>query len=79
MGVFTYLFVPETKGVPIEAMEEQLFLKHWFWGNMIASHVVVSDSSEGGQLPPRKERQHTRASEANDAQVHLDVLSAQTA
>jgi hypothetical protein len=40
MGVFTYLFVPETKGVPIEAIEGELFMKHWFWGKIIAKHVT---------------------------------------
>jgi len=34
MGVFTLLFVPETKHVPIEAIEDQLFKKHWFWGKV---------------------------------------------
>ena len=33
MGVFTILFVPETKGVPIEAVED-LFRRHWFWGKV---------------------------------------------
>lgn len=34
MTVFVYLFLPETKGVPIE---ETLFLwrKHWFWKNIM--------------------------------------------
>jgi hypothetical protein len=32
MGVFTWMFVPETKGVPIEAIDELLIKKHWFWG-----------------------------------------------
>jgi hypothetical protein len=34
MGVFVWLFVPETKGVPIEAIEEDLIKKHWFWGKV---------------------------------------------
>lgn len=34
MGVFTILFIPETKGVPIEAIEDQLIRKHWFWGKV---------------------------------------------
>jgi hypothetical protein len=33
MGLFTLLFLPETKGVPIEAVDE-LFRKHWFWGKV---------------------------------------------
>lgn len=35
MGVFTKLLVPETKGVPIEAIEDT-FRKHWFWKRVMA-------------------------------------------
>jgi len=34
MGIFVLLFVPETKGVPIEAIEDELIKKHWFWGKV---------------------------------------------
>lgn len=34
MGIFVALFVPETKGVPIEAIEDELIKKHWFWGKV---------------------------------------------
>jgi hypothetical protein len=43
MGVFTILFVPETKGVPIECIEEQLFKRHWFWGRIITKHTSQQD------------------------------------
>jgi hypothetical protein len=43
MGVFTILFVPETKGVPIECIEEQLFKRHWFWGRIIDRHTSQED------------------------------------
>ena len=36
MTVFAMAFIPETKGVPIEEIEEQLFTHHWFWGKLIA-------------------------------------------
>ncbi|XP_019182767.1 PREDICTED: sugar carrier protein A-like [Ipomoea nil] len=38
MTLFVYLFLPETKGVPIE---ETIFLwrKHWFWKNIIPAQL----------------------------------------
>ena len=39
MTVFAMAFIPETKGVPIEEIEEQLFAHHWFWGKLIAGHT----------------------------------------
>jgi hypothetical protein len=35
MGVFTKLLVPETKGIPIEGVEER-FRAHWFWKRVMA-------------------------------------------
>lgn len=35
MGIFTKLLVPETKGVPIEAIEDS-FRAHWFWKRVMA-------------------------------------------
>ncbi|KAG6430819.1 hypothetical protein SASPL_108892 [Salvia splendens] len=34
MTLFVYLFLPETKGVPIEEMSF-LWKKHWFWKNVV--------------------------------------------
>ena len=39
MTVFAMAFIPETKGVPIEEIEERLFTHHWFWGKLIAGHT----------------------------------------
>jgi hypothetical protein len=35
MGLFTWLLVPETMGVPIEAVEDR-FRQHRFWKHMLA-------------------------------------------
>lgn len=35
MGVFTKLLVPETKGIPLEAVEDR-FRSHWFWKHVMA-------------------------------------------
>jgi hypothetical protein len=35
MGVFTKLLVPETKGIPLEAVEDR-FRIHWFWKHVMA-------------------------------------------
>jgi hypothetical protein len=34
MTAFVYLFLPETKGVPIEEMIFQ-WRKHWFWKKIV--------------------------------------------
>ncbi|KAL0370819.1 UNVERIFIED_CONTAM: Sugar transport protein 6 [Sesamum angustifolium] len=31
MGSFAVFLLPETKGVPIDEMNEQVWKKHWFW------------------------------------------------
>ena len=46
MGAFTALLVPETKGVPIEAVEEQLFKRHWFWGRVMAKTYAREADAE---------------------------------
>lgn len=40
MTIFVYLFVPETKGVPIEEMGRVL-KAHWFWGKYIPDDAVI--------------------------------------
>ncbi|EHA8591896.1 putative Sugar transport protein MST3 [Cocos nucifera] len=39
MTMFVYLFLPETKNVPIEEMI-LVWKKHWFWGNFIADEDI---------------------------------------
>lgn len=34
MTVFVYLFVPETKGIPLESMD-QVWVKHWYWRRFV--------------------------------------------
>ncbi|KDP46531.1 hypothetical protein JCGZ_08503 [Jatropha curcas] len=31
MGLFAIFFLPETKGVPIDEMNERVWKKHWYW------------------------------------------------
>ncbi|KVI11895.1 General substrate transporter [Cynara cardunculus var. scolymus] len=31
MGIYAYSFLPETKGIPIDEMNEKAWKKHWFW------------------------------------------------
>ncbi|XP_031383147.1 sugar transport protein 4-like [Punica granatum] len=42
MIVFMYLFVPETRNVPLEGMSMVLKL-HWFWGKYIPDEVILWD------------------------------------
>lgn len=44
MTIFVYVFLPETKGVPIE---EMIFVwrKHWFWKNIVPGYPDAEDSN----------------------------------
>ncbi|KAH7422311.1 hypothetical protein KP509_12G003000 [Ceratopteris richardii] len=35
MGVFTLLFLPETKGIPLDDMVDRVWRRHWFWKSFI--------------------------------------------
>ncbi|CAK9177379.1 unnamed protein product [Ilex paraguariensis] len=48
MTVFVYVFLPETKGVPIEEMI-LLWQKHWFWKKIVSEHPEAEESN-GGQI-----------------------------
>ncbi|XP_031386807.1 sugar carrier protein A [Punica granatum] len=43
MTIFVYVFLPETKGVPIEEMT-LLWRKHWFWKRTLPAYPEVDDS-----------------------------------
>ncbi|XP_048227472.1 sugar carrier protein A isoform X1 [Ricinus communis] len=49
MTAFVYIFLPETKGVPIE---EMIFLwrKHWFWKKIVPGQPEVDDSRESMEM-----------------------------
>jgi hypothetical protein len=38
MAALVAFLVPETKGVPMEEIQEQLFMKHWFWSRFIKDY-----------------------------------------
>ncbi|KAI3426545.1 MFS domain-containing protein [Psidium guajava] len=44
MTIFVYVFLPETKGVPIE---EMIFVwrKHWFWKRMVPAYPELDESN----------------------------------
>ena len=37
MTAFVYLFLPETKGLPIEHIDK-VWAEHWFWKKVIGAH-----------------------------------------
>lgn len=45
MGIFTKLLVPETKGIPIEAIEDR-FRAHWFWKHVMAKTDAAAAAKE---------------------------------
>ena len=40
MTIFIHFFMPETKNVPIEEMN-QVWKQHWFWGKYIPDEAVI--------------------------------------
>ncbi|XP_074307628.1 sugar transport protein 1-like [Silene latifolia] len=48
MSVFIYLFLPETKGIPIEEMS-MVWKNHWFWGRFIPDDELPRGSLEMGR------------------------------
>jgi hypothetical protein len=47
MGAFTLLFLPETKGIPIDEMV-QVWRAHWFWGRFVNK---ADDHVDGDATP----------------------------
>ncbi|XP_058205712.1 hexose carrier protein HEX6-like isoform X2 [Rhododendron vialii] len=45
MTVFVYLFLPETKNVPIEQMD-RVWREHWFWKRIVGQEYQVSKVDE---------------------------------
>ncbi|XP_052174213.1 hexose carrier protein HEX6-like [Diospyros lotus] len=45
MTVFVYLFLPETKNVPIEVMD-RVWREHWFWKRIVGEEYEVSKKDE---------------------------------
>lgn len=45
MGFFSLCFLPETKGIPIDEMNEKAWKKHWFWKRCFDHNVVQGDNS----------------------------------
>ncbi|KAG6581641.1 Sugar transport protein 13, partial [Cucurbita argyrosperma subsp. sororia] len=41
MSLFVYYLLPETKGVPIEEMNERVWKQHWFWSKFMEGEMEV--------------------------------------
>ena len=50
MGLFTLLFLPETKGIPIDHMVH-VWRAHWFWGNFVKHEAADDDHSFNTPTP----------------------------
>lgn len=57
MGIFTYLLVPETKGVPIEAIEDK-FRQHWFWKRVMARTDAAEEAAAAKVSPAGPAGEH---------------------
>lgn len=44
MGCFAVFFLPETKGVPIDEMNEKVWKSHWFWHRFFKSDVADEEA-----------------------------------
>jgi hypothetical protein len=38
MTIFVMAFLPETKNVPIEEIQERLIMRHWCWGRVVKDY-----------------------------------------
>jgi len=45
MMAFTYWFIPETKGIPIEDMD-LVWTRHWFWKRFVWVSTILQPMSE---------------------------------
>jgi hypothetical protein len=54
--LFVVFFIPETKGVPIETLNEVSFAKHWFWKRTVHVHQFRHSvhSVDGGAIDAAK-------------------------
>ncbi|CAN6311891.1 unnamed protein product [Urochloa humidicola] len=50
MTLFVYLFLPETKKLPMEQME-QIWRRHWFWKKIVGLEVEKQAESGKAALP----------------------------
>ncbi|KAI5603505.1 hypothetical protein POPTR_001G248900v4 [Populus trichocarpa] len=46
MGIFAIFFLPETKGIPIDEMNERVWKKHWFWKRYYEDSDINKRSQE---------------------------------
>ncbi|KAF3453008.1 hypothetical protein FNV43_RR03441 [Rhamnella rubrinervis] len=46
MTIFVYVFLPETKGIPIEEMK-YVWREHWFWKRIVPKYPEVDESNRG--------------------------------
>ncbi|KAL5701854.1 Sugar transport protein 8 [Ranunculus cassubicifolius] len=53
MGSFAFFLVPETKGVSIDAMADQVWNKHWYWKRYMV-HDSESESDDEESKSPRQ-------------------------
>jgi hypothetical protein len=45
--LFSILFVPETRHVPIEEVEEVVVHKHWFWSRVVKNTAPPTELRSG--------------------------------
>ncbi len=53
MQIFVILFLPETKGIPIEEMEV-VWTKHWFWKKFVPDSPIVDHAGIPTTDDPKK-------------------------
>lgn len=43
MGLFAMFFIPETKGISVETINETVWKKHWFWKSYMDEEDTVTE------------------------------------
>ncbi|XP_030451898.1 sugar transport protein 1-like isoform X1 [Syzygium oleosum] len=51
MSIYIYIFLPETKGIPIEEMS-MVWKKHWYWSRFVGDDDILKGGIEMGRDRP---------------------------
>ncbi|CAD6201515.1 unnamed protein product [Miscanthus lutarioriparius] len=72
MTLFVYFFLPETKQLPMEQME-QVWRSHWFWKRIVDADADAGEEEEQGQRRPRRGEAAAAAAAAAGGTIALSA------
>lgn len=66
MGIFAIFFLPETKGVPIDEMNERRWKRHWYWKR----YFNDDDDNDNGNGNNNNDQNNVKTSEVNGSHAN---------